>query len=108
VATIRGPYRSYLAWQAALTEPATSSAGCSKATSRSRPAARSSGRLRRRGVLRVGHEVTPLTLGTAAVRSLPDRQMRHEAVGCGPVPMPLARRGVDSVARADLEDLATP
>src|SRR5438132_12685945 len=72
-----------------------------------RPTSRSSGRLHpwRPRVLGVRHLLAPVAL-RALRRSLPDREMGHEVVGRGAVPVPLAGRSVDRVARADLQDLA--
>jgi hypothetical protein len=56
-------------------------------------------------VLVVGDEVAPLALGPG-FGGVPDRQMRHEVVGGGAVPVPLLRWGVDGISGAHHDDLA--
>src|SRR4029453_16281606 len=58
-------------------------------------------------VLLVGDQVAPLGLRAATLAgALPHRQVAHELVGGGAVPVPLARGRVDGLAGMDLDDLA--
>ena len=56
-------------------------------------------------VLGVGHLLAPLRLRAIRGR-LPHRQVRHEAVGCGPMPVPFPGRSGDGIAGMDLDDPA--
>src|SRR6266542_1247687 len=73
-----------------------------------RGSTRSSGhRLRWCQVLAVADLVAELALRSLDGR-LPDREMSHEVVRRGTVPVPFARRRVDGIAGADLDELAAP
>src|SRR6188472_117389 len=55
-------------------------------------------------VLVVGDVLGPFGLGAVDWR-LPHREVRHEVVGCGAMPVPLAGRRMDRVAGANLDHL---
>ena len=58
-------------------------------------------------VFLIGDEDAPLGLRAMGLaEAFPHGDVGHEVVGGGAVPVPLAGRGVDGVARADLGDLA--
>jgi hypothetical protein len=61
--------------------------------------------LGRRHVVLVAHLLAPLRFGSFG-RSLVDREVGHEMVWAGPVPVPLPGRRLDGVARADLNERA--
>src|SRR5664280_373884 len=84
---------------------ARSSGRCGTARWGSRRSSRSF--RRRRQVFRLAHQLAPLTLWALRGR-LPDGEVRHEPIGRGAVPVPLAGRRVDRVAGPDLDDLAAP
>ena len=57
-------------------------------------------------VLGVGDVICPVRFGAFNSGRFGDGQVSHEVVGCGAVPVPLLRRGVDDVSGPDLLDLA--
>src|SRR2546421_4473456 len=75
---------------------------------RGRDAARSAAwiSLLRAEILGVGDVRSPLRLRTLAGR-FPHREVRHEMVRRGSVPVPLPRRRPDRVPLPDLDDLTT-
>src|SRR5712691_7728290 len=56
-------------------------------------------------VLGVGDVGAPFGFG-ARFGGFPHGDVGHEASGCSAMPVPLAGRGIDDIARADLDDLA--
>src|SRR5947208_14458845 len=58
-------------------------------------------------ILGVGDMCSPIGLG-AFLGRFPHREVRHEMVRCGSVPVPLPRGRVDRVSRPDLDDLTIP